>query len=405
MAKDCKECVDSHALGVGGASAGYAAALYGAFLVFLKSPILGAALAAAASLAYAATTDALADALKDCLDNCSPASPLILDLDGDGVEADAITYFDHEGDGWAELSRWANEDDGVLVWDKNNDGVINDGSELFGNNTVLQNGKKAAHGFAALADLDDNGDGVIDASDTAWTELRVMRWTDDNGNGIKDDDEEFLVTLDSLGIESLNTGFTNSNHVDAVGNEHRQEGSYTKTDGTTAKMTDVWFRSNKRTTLYDTASLPTQSATIQALPESAGSGRVYNLRDAMALDDATDANGNSRLTAPYYSNNRTETRSLREMITAWTATNTDGSPALDKAAREALAAKILLRWAGAEGAVIGDYWSGRYFAYTTPQKLAVIEAFRGEQWRKGEDYRHPAYSTAQKVERGYLNCL
>ena len=42
MAKDCKECVDSHALGVGGASAGYAAALYGAFLVFLKSPILGA---------------------------------------------------------------------------------------------------------------------------------------------------------------------------------------------------------------------------------------------------------------------------------------------------------------------------------------------------------------------------
>ena len=34
MAKDCKECVDSHALGVGGASAGYAAALYGAFLVF-----------------------------------------------------------------------------------------------------------------------------------------------------------------------------------------------------------------------------------------------------------------------------------------------------------------------------------------------------------------------------------
>ena len=64
-----------------------------------------------------------------------------------------------------------------------------------------------------LADLDDNGDGVIDASDTAWTELRVMRWTDDNDNGMKDDGEEYLVTLDSLDIESLNTGFANSNHV------------------------------------------------------------------------------------------------------------------------------------------------------------------------------------------------
>ena len=137
-------------------------------------------------------------------------SPLILDLDGDGVEADALTYFDHKGDGWAELSRWADEDDGTLVWDRNNDGIINDGSELFGNNTVLANGRKAAHGFAALADLDDNGDGVIDASDTAWTELRVMRWTDDNDNGMKDDGEESLVTLDSLDIESLNTGFTNS---------------------------------------------------------------------------------------------------------------------------------------------------------------------------------------------------
>ena len=66
-----------------------------------------------------------------------------------------------------------------------------------------------------MADLDDNGDGVIDASDTAWTELRVMRWTDDNDNGMKDDGEESLVTLDSLDIESLNTGFTNSNHVDS----------------------------------------------------------------------------------------------------------------------------------------------------------------------------------------------
>ena len=110
------------------------------------------------------------------MEKCDKLSPLVLDLDGDGVEADALAYFDHEGDGWSELSRWANEDDGVLVWDRNNDGVINDGSELFGNNTVLSGDWKADHGFMVLANLDENGDGVIDAKDSDWVNLRVMRW-------------------------------------------------------------------------------------------------------------------------------------------------------------------------------------------------------------------------------------
>ena len=307
---------------------------------------------------------------------CMATSPLILDLNGDGVEADGFGFFDHGGDGWAELSRWADEDDGTLVWDRNNDGIINDGSELFGDNTVLANGRKAAHGFAALADLDDNGDGVIDASDTAWTELRVMRWTDDNDNGMKDDGEESLVTLDSLDIESLNTGFTNSNHVDSSGNEHRQEGGYTKTvtndDGTTEtitrKMTDVWFVTNAGIAKYDKSAIPEHSEAVGALPDISGYGRVYGLRDAMALDDAIDADGNSRLTAPYYGNSRTETRSLREMVEAFKETNADGSPNLDKTAREALAEKILLRWAGAEGAVGRDYW-GRWSRSNTPNVL------------------------------------
>ncbi len=137
----------------------------------------------------------------DFLGLCDPASPLILDLDGDGVEAGGVAVFDHGGDGWAELSRWAGADDGVLVWDENGDGVINDGSELFGNNSVLDNGRNAAHGFSALAEFDGNGDGVVDSKDAGrdtngdgvvdgkdknWENLRVMRWTDFNNNGIKE---------------------------------------------------------------------------------------------------------------------------------------------------------------------------------------------------------------------------
>ncbi len=131
-------------------------------------------------------------------------------MDGDGVEAGGVAYFDHGGDGFAELSRWSGADDGVLVWDENGDGVINDGSELFGDNSVLDNGDNAAHGFAALAEFDGNGDGVVDSRDTGrdtnndgvvdgkdknWENLRVMRWTDTNNNGARDSGEESLVTL------------------------------------------------------------------------------------------------------------------------------------------------------------------------------------------------------------------
>ena len=287
---------------------------------------------------------------RDRLDKCAELSPLILDLDGDGVEADALTHFDHAGDGWRELSRWASADDGVLVWDRNNDGVINDDGELFGDNTALKSGSKAANGFAALADLDSNSDRVVDSSDAEWGNLRVMRWMDANNDGVMQDSESRLVTLDSLGVKSLETTYSDSDHVDKSGNEHRQMGSYTKADGTTAKMTDVWFVTSPGDTTYDDSGIPAHSAAIKALLDLAGRGRLYSLRDAMALDDAKDAKGNSRLAAPYYETTRTDKRSLREMVAAFVETDADGDPVLSKPARTALAEKILLRWAGAEGA-------------------------------------------------------
>ena len=144
--------------------------------LFVVSPPLAFAAYIANQLYYLYRQTNILLKLSQDLKDCDKLSSLVLDLDGDGVEADALAYFDHEGDGWSELSRWANEDDGVLVWDRNNDGVINDGSELFGNNTVLSGDWKADHGFMVLANLDENGDGVIDAKDSDWVNLRVMRW-------------------------------------------------------------------------------------------------------------------------------------------------------------------------------------------------------------------------------------
>ncbi len=88
-------------------------------------------------------------------------SPLVFDLDGDGVETtsmDAITHFDHDSNGFAEKTCWVSPDDGLLVYDRNNNGFIDNGTELFGDYTP---GNTTGGGFEALTQFDTNNDGVI----------------------------------------------------------------------------------------------------------------------------------------------------------------------------------------------------------------------------------------------------
>ena len=83
--------------------------------------------------------------------------PLVLDLDGDGIETVSATgavLFDHDGDGVRSGTGWISSDDGILVLDRNGNGLIDSGRELFGADTVLSDGSTATSGFAALADLD-----------------------------------------------------------------------------------------------------------------------------------------------------------------------------------------------------------------------------------------------------------
>ncbi len=98
--------------------------------------------------------------------------PLVLDLDGDGLELTARTnlspVFDLDGDGFAEPIGWVRPDDGLLVYDQNGNGQIDDIGELFGSPTTS--------GFADLAAHDANADGRIDAADGIFASLRV--WQD-----------------------------------------------------------------------------------------------------------------------------------------------------------------------------------------------------------------------------------
>lgn len=122
-------------------------------------------------------------------------SPLVVDLDGDGVEtttAENGTHFDHDNNGFAEKTSWVGKDDGLLVRDLNGNGQIDDGTELFGNNSVLSSGENAANGFEALKELDSNGDNIFNNQDTAWNQVKV--WKDANSNGVVDEGE--LLTLE-----------------------------------------------------------------------------------------------------------------------------------------------------------------------------------------------------------------
>ena len=131
--------------------------------------------------------------------------PLVLDLDGDGVElvsfADSIATFDVDNDGYIETTGWVSGDDALLVHDADGDGVINDITETISEYYGAAAGTGALYedGLAALATLDTNGDNVFDVSDAAYSLLKV--WQDANEDARTDSGE--LKTLAELGISSI----------------------------------------------------------------------------------------------------------------------------------------------------------------------------------------------------------
>jgi hypothetical protein len=168
-------------------------------------------------------------------------SPLVLDLDNDGEFtiglAQSSVSFDLNGDGLMENVGWASATDGLLAIDLNSDGIINDGSELFGEAFGLTDGTRAKDGFAALSSLDSNQDGRISATDNAFSQLKV--WKDADSDGQTDVGE--LSSLMDMGIESLDLSGVwspTAENANIVG----IKSSYTTTDGATHQMADIWFR-------------------------------------------------------------------------------------------------------------------------------------------------------------------
>ncbi|WP_049791086.1 calcium-binding protein [Paracidovorax avenae] len=233
------------------------------------------------------------DLFLQALNWIAPKDPLVLDLDGDGIEAVGIDptrpiLFDHDGDGTRNATGWIKGDDGIVVLDRNGNGLIDSGRELFGDQTLREGAQAGqgmfyANGYEALAGQDGNGDGVIDAADTAYGQLRI--WKDVNQDGISQVGE--LHTLSDLGIARLNVKGQRSSIDLGNGNTQPWSGSFTRMDGSqgmsgVAEVSgSLLLASNNFYREFPDDPVPTAAA--QALPQMGGAGWARDLREAMSL--------------------------------------------------------------------------------------------------------------------------
>lgn len=299
----------------------------------------------------ASDTDTYADPVNDMEDTGgSEGSPLVLDIDGDGVELTSLAstnavYWDIDLDGFAEASGWVGTDDGLLAVDLNADGIINNSAELFGDKTGYDNG------FVALAQYDSNNDGLITSADADWSNLIV--WIDANNNGYSESTE--LHTLDSLMITELDLGYSDVSYQIA-GNDVLQESSFT-INGNAHDIVDAWFEYSNLNTVYDQYYELDDAAIL--LPTLRGYGNLTPLHAAISLDN-DDQDSNSLI-------------SLVSDLADTNFTNIfDDTTDLNDTIRD-----IMFRWAGVDGVGAGTRGGN-----VDAQELEFLEKFLGEPFRQ-----------------------
>jgi hypothetical protein len=269
------------------------------------------------------------------------SSPLVLDTDGNGFETKAKTagvYFDLDNNGFAEKTAWTNGD-AFLTYDLNGNGKIDNGGELFGNHTLVGN-EKAADGFAALSQYDENGDGFIDENDSVY---QLMRLWNDNGNGISEDGE--FKTLEEMGVNSIDLNQTAPETINYTDATVSGVSSAEMTDGTSRTVADFWFNVSTADTMqiYDGEF----DEDILALPDVRSFGKMPSLRVAMQTDESGE---------------------LKELVTDFMASR-------DFDERDVLLKQILYKMTGADAVSPTSRGS-----YINAQDLHVLETMLGAEY-------------------------
>ncbi|QWT21933.1 hypothetical protein KPL74_07985 [Bacillus sp. NP157] len=303
--------------------------------------------------------------------------PLTLDLDGDGIETlgvDEGVLFDFDGDGVKTGTGWIKRDDGFLVLDRNGNGQIDNGSELFGVDTVKRDGSKARNGFDALADLDSNGDGMFDEKDDMFSSVRV--WQDLNHDGIAQANE--LKTLSEHHIAAIvlkskeANQDSNGNLISATGSFIRDDGSEGEVNGNQSTAADVDLESNPFYSEHNNKIELDDGA--RGLPTLQGSGLVRELREAAMLSQELRT-----LLQSYVATKspREQHELVGRIIAAWAATGEGFKPfeqRIDELDRDGINFHFAFSWETASKAPT----PAQALLRDRLAKLNLLESFNGQ---------------------------
>jgi hypothetical protein len=275
--------------------------------------------------------------------------PLIFGLNGAPVRTLGHEYefiFDHDGDGFAELTGWAAPGSGMLTRDRNGNNRLDSGAELFGDFTPLESGGLARNGFEALASYDLNNDGKIDSNDSVWSELKMWQFDESIDLWLPDTDHGKLSSLDELGISAIYLNNDTVNETDESGNTVTRTGLFEWADGTTGQVAEYNLaRDIGKTEPTIVLDIPQE---MYDLPYIDGYGGVYDLYQSMLRDTSGQ---------------------LQSMVEAFVAET-------DRDNRQELMTDIIFQWTGVDAVDIGDT-SRIYGGLIDARKVAALRKLYG----------------------------
>lgn len=206
-----------------------------------------------------------------------PRDPLIIDFGSEGIQLKSLengVNFDLDNNGFAEKTAWIGEEDGFLAYDRNENGKIDNGGELFGDQVILKNGKKSTSGFEALGELDDNNDNIIDKEDLVFHKLLI--WFDKNHNGKTESQE--LKSFSDMEVQTISLDYRKTSLKDEETGTRIAETSHVTigsgNDTKTTQMSEFWFPVNTTSTTHDGKVTVGNVPDIQKAIEQDESGRL-----------------------------------------------------------------------------------------------------------------------------------
>lgn len=277
--------------------------------------------------------------------------------------------FDHDGDMIQHPSGWVKGHTGILVLDRNGDGLIDNGGELFGSHTLkYDDGTLCQNAFEALRQEDTNKDSMVNHLDDNWSHLRLWLYQGDLMERTMK-----LHTLEEFNITGIKVADAGAAQV-VPGGTLTGKGLYVLADGSGG---NIWQFEYDQNTFYrkfmDEIEVPLSVDLM--IPGIRGSGVVRDLKEAVVWE----LNGNS-LTSPPDGKLAFNTP-LRQAVTAYMTAETEE-------AKRRLVDEVLYAWAKTSGMPeMDERYAGLYTVVhkDTPEdvtawkrKLYILEAFTGQ---------------------------